>query len=225
LARSDPKDLTNRFVMTKKMSFARVLGISLVLALAGTIYLFRDVYFIGQQVKKLCAEEGGLRIYRKAEVDTKILRTVSPDLKEVKSMLEQGYAAIEGPVYDHTDPEQKKKFLRGTLQKYRFTLKNGVIVKQPINKYSREAMRYGAPLNTTIVNRAIEKNTYFIKDIYTNEVLSEATFFSIFPGIVESKVVGISGFTFTPWFCGDVGRQDLIERTLIVEGGKNRIKN
>jgi hypothetical protein len=222
LARSDPKDLTNRFVMTKKMSFARVLGISLVLALAGTIYLFRDVYFIGQQVKKLCAEEGGLRIYRKAEVDTKILRTVSPDLKEVKSLLEQGYAAIEGPVYDHTDPEQKKKFSQGTLQKYRFTLENGQVVEQPINEYSREAMRYGAPLNTTIVNRAIEKNTYSIKDIYTYEVLSEATFFSIYPGKLESRIIGMSGFTFTPWFCGDVGRQDLIERTLIVKNGRTK---
>jgi hypothetical protein len=212
--------LINRFFMQGRVSFVKTLSISLVLALVGTIYLFRDVYFIGQQAKKLCAAEGGMRIYRTAKVDTKILRTVNPDLEEVRSLLQRGYAAIEGPIYDHTDPEQKKKFSRGTLQKYRFTLKDGVIVRQPINKYSREAMRYGTPLNTTIVNRAIEKNTYFIKDIYTNEVLSEATFFSIFPGIFESKVVGISGFTFTPWFCGDVDRQDLVERTLISKGGR-----
>jgi hypothetical protein len=200
----------NRFVMKRKMSFVKILGISLVLALTGAIYLFKDVYFIGRQAKKLCAEEGGLRIYRTVEVDTIVRGPFQPDLREVKRLLEQGYSSIEGELYNPLtkllkDESREERLERLNRKKYRFTLENGEVKKQPITEYSREAMRYGPDGEVKILNRAIKKTTRAIKDRYTGERLSEATFFSIYPGKVESRIVGMSGFTFTPWFCGDRG--------------------
>jgi hypothetical protein len=202
--------LIDRLFMRRRVSFLKTLSISLVLALAGTIYLFRDVYFIGQQAKKLCAAEGGLQIHRIAKVDTSVGGPFQPDLREVKKLLEKGYSSIEGELYNPLtkllkDESREERRERLNRKKYRFTLENGEVKKQAIIEYSREAMRYGPDGEVKILNRAIKKTTRAIKDRYTGERLSEATFFSIYPGKVESRIVGMSGFTFTPWFCGDRG--------------------
>jgi hypothetical protein len=209
--------LLNRWLLGRRLSGLRILGLAVVLTLGVEAALYSDVYWIGQEAKRLCREEAGLRIYKKPEV--KALKISLPrDNKVIIDLLNLGYPAVEIERWlpkSSADKITMTKKTNKVCKVYRYTLSDGSLKKEEIPAHSEDAVRYRKYTTDKVLSRYFVKTTRFLKDVHTGEVLSEAIHFSIYPGRVDSFFVGVTGFSFTPWFCGDHGYgSDLAVKTL-----------
>lgn len=191
--------VTIRWFEHKKLMIPKGLAISILVVMALEVILFWDVYWVGKEAKRLCEEEGGLHVYRTVEVET---FETSGGANTIRKLLKQGYPSVVA-----TDRSEKPH------QLYRYTLINNQIQREPISEFVSRYRVIGSYKNpshpgrfdypTKVLNRYVKKSRYILEDQKIGEVLGELVYYSIFPGIVDVLLVGMSGLTFTPWFCGD----------------------
>lgn len=162
----------------------KITAVSMGLIIGIFIIVFGDVYLIGQQATKLCKEEGGLHVYKTAEAEGFIGTTY------IEGWSKFGFQYVE-------DQYGGKK--------YRYVMKNGAKEKIEIDQFIGKYFIGGS---RDVINKHIVRTSYSLSKLESKEMLGEVVFFSIYPGWIDSRLVGASGFSFTPWFCGDKNARD-----------------
>lgn len=140
-----------------------------------------DIYRIGQQAKRLCTEQAGLHVYKAAETDG-FLGTSS-----IEYWSDYGFSYVE------TGGTKGRKF--------RVTLRDGEPHYERIPDYQSRYQSRGGMQDQ--VSRHFVRLRYVVEDRQTDELLGELITFTIYPGWLDSLVVGALGFSWSPWICGD----------------------
>lgn len=173
-----------------------------IVSLIAFVVMHVDILFISYKANKICKEQGGMHIYKTAEAEGFIGGV------DIEYWSTQGFKYVEY--------KRRKK-------KYRYVMENGKPKKFEVDKF---LSRYKEIGESKILADYLEKTRYAMIDRETNEILSDLTYFSVYPGWVDGYYYGTSLAAFTPWFCGDkppasTGRvnrwtiSDLIEQTLM----------
>ncbi|MCB1860089.1 MAG: hypothetical protein KDI63_17600 [Gammaproteobacteria bacterium] len=148
---------------------------------AGLSWPFWDVYQIGREVTRLCQAEGGLHIYRTAETDGFL------GAADITYWSKFGFSYVE------------QSYSYGS-EVIRYTLQNGMPIHE---KVAGIKSRYELLSTKYIENSYVERHIDLVRDRATGEVLGELKFFRVAPGKFDNFVYGVTGLTFTPWFCGN----------------------
>lgn len=163
---------------------------AVIISLIPFIVMHWDVAAISYKVNKLCKEQGGMHIYRTAEAEG-FLGDVS-----IEYWSKHGFNFVEYQL-------RKKKL--------RYVMEDGKPKRYEVDHF---ISRYMEIWQSKIIDDHIKMTRYAVIDRETRDVLGERVFFSVYPGWVDRYALGITGLTFTPWFCGDEPDY-LVEKTLI----------
>jgi len=175
-----PMFMFDHWIKTRRVKIPKITIILILIILGIEIYLFKDVYWIGQEAKRLCDEEGGLHVYKTVEVNG------FAGTSSIEYWSKQGFEFVE-----HGSPQGKL---------YKLTMENGHVNKQEINIYSNPYH-----INTRedeILNRYMGKSEYVVSNRKTGEILGKLVKIFIYPGKIDAYLWGKTGFTFIPWVCG-----------------------
>ena len=159
-----------------------------------------DVIWTGITVHKLCKMEGGLHVYKTVEAEG-FLGSGSSE------WIEYGFQFVES------------NFLG---DKFRLTTIAGLSKRTKVESFQSRYEEVGP--ERTVLTNTLARTRYYIKDRQTGEVLSERIYFSIYPGWLDKHFFTITGFTYSPWICGNylfgdnqrkvIPHTELIKRTL-----------
>lgn len=137
-----------------------------------------DVYQIAKEAERLCREEAGLHVYKTVEAEG--VSGIHP----TKAWFEYGFSYIEN-----------ETILGG---KKRYTLQNDVITEEEINSF-RSHYKYST--DSEVLDMPFTRNKKIIQDQQSGEILGQITSFSIYPGWLDSRLLGLLGFTWIPPRC------------------------
>lgn len=191
--------IINRLFFSKQLSLWKLLSITGCILLIASVAMHWDVYLIGQQAKKLCKEEGGLHVYKTVYVDG------FKGAYSIESWSKYGYKYVEAGRKD---------------KKVRYSMRDGKVIEQAVDAFMSN---YEVVHKSMVINKHFKRSRSFVRDRSSGEVLGELVYFSIYPGWVDSRIIGSFGFTFTPWFCGNepmlgvgdrLGYGDVVKATL-----------
>jgi len=193
--------MLDHWIKKRRIRITKGLAIWIIVLFVLEVILFWDVVWVAHEAKRLCKEEGGLHVYKTVEVESLPNQRIIKE-KEINRLLDLGYGYVV-----NSNIENGKEVL------YRYSKENGLLIKREIydfsSRYQMDSNNYGE-----VINRYLKKDVLYVTDKETGCILSEAVLFSIYPGRVDSWLLGKSGLSFTPWFCGDHG-YDLFEKTLL----------
>jgi len=150
---------------------------------------YTDVIYISLKARKLCREEAGLQVYKIMRTD----RVLSP-ISEAENWLKYGFKFVES--------WEKEK-------KVRLSFKDGKITKEDIEYFTvkYQGKTFYKPLNIPIIE---QKETLFVFNsairpldeiISANELLGEIISYSVYPGWLDRRLLGLLGFTWIPPRC------------------------
>lgn len=145
-----------------------------------------EVYYISVEAQRLCRSQAGLHVYR---------------VVDAEGFLEAGgigYWSKYGFKYVESGGGTTR------LIKYRETMQDGKAVTREVHEYiSRYESRTGD--SHVVVGKYFARSSEQVIDRQTNEVLGELVHFSIFPGLLDSIAIGLTGLGsgFNPWSCGN----------------------
>ncbi|TAJ95664.1 MAG: hypothetical protein EPO31_01280 [Gammaproteobacteria bacterium] len=156
-----------------------------------------DVYQISKEARRLCKEEAGLHVYKTVEAEGFLGYAT-----DIEYWSEYGFKYVEG-LYKNN--------------KTRLTLQNGEIVRETIPEY---VSRYQYVTDSKVLTMPFVQGKDIIKDRETDEILGEIVAFTIYPGWLDSRLLGLLGFTWIPPRCdGDYpperGKRTIYFRDLI----------
>jgi len=83
-------------------------------------------------------------------------------------------------------------------KKTRLTFQNGEVVRETISEY---ISLYQYVTDSVVLEVPFNRDTKIIKDRQTGEVLGEIVSFAVYPGWLDSRLLGILGFTWIPPRC------------------------
>ena len=157
----------------------RIISIS-ILWLITFLVGYTDVIYISLKARKLCREEAGLHVYKTVKAEGFLGYAT-----DIKYWSIYGFEYVEG-------------LYKG--QKTRITFQNGEVIKVAIPEYTSN---FEYVTNSKILNDPIVKNIQIIRNRHTYEILGEIVSFKVYPGWIDSWLVGVLGFTWIPPRCDD----------------------
>ena len=166
-----------RLVLRRYQFGLRMLSIIVLWAVA-IVVAYWDVYQISKEARRLCKEEAGLHVY-KTVVAKGFLGSTNID-----------YWAKHGFEYVESLYKEGKKT--------RFTLNQGKVTSETIPGY---VSRYEYTRETQVLAAPFEKEQDMIRDRQTGEILGEVVAFYVYPGWLDSRLLGLVGFTWSPPRC------------------------
>lgn len=172
-------------LLRRRAVWLRILALALLWG--GTVYVgYWDVYQIAKETERLCREEAGLHVFRTVEAEGFL------GVFSIEHWASYGFRYVE---YD----------LRG--KKVRYTIVEGKVEETLVDEFlSRYEYVYdgGVPFGTSF-----NRHSKMVQDRQSEEVLGELVYFSVYPGWIDSRWLGWSGFTFTPRICDNDDPPDL----------------
>lgn len=150
-----------------------------------------EVYYISMEAQRLCHSQAGLHVYRVVEAEGFLGGGMD------KFRAEHGFKYVESGGGDKMS---------------RYTMHDGKVVHQRIQKFiSRYQVTEGD--SHVVVGKYFARTSYQVVDRQTGEVLGDLVVFGIYPSLLDSIAVGLTGMGsgFHPWSCGDApppGRRD-----------------
>lgn len=172
--------LVYRFFLKQRIWRARIVSV-VALWIAAVFVAYGDVFLIAREAQRLCGEEAGMRVYRTVETNG----IIGPlDIREWEG---------KGIEYIEWGSQKHKQYFRERMV-------NGQYVKERVPSFiSRyEVVRQEVALRLPIV---WERESIVERE--TGQVLSEIISFSFYPGWLDSRLLGLVGFTWTPPRCDD----------------------
>ena len=166
-----------RLVLRRFRLGVRIISI-LVLWAFTIVVAYWDVYQISKEARRLCKEEAGLHVNKTVEADG-FLGSVSG----IEKWSIYGFQYVEG-------------LYKG--QKSRAVISEGGILYETVPEYSS---RYQSISEDEKLKEGLVKNKRAIVDRDTGEVLGEEIAITVYPGWLDSRLIGILGFTWTPPRC------------------------
>lgn len=144
---------------------------------AGVFVAYWDVYQIAKETEHLCKEEAGLHVYKTVEAE-----------------------GFLGPINIEYWAKYGFKYVEGLYQnnKTRLMLNDNKIIRETVSDY---ISRYQVKTESKTLDLPIVKTREMILDRQTNETLGEIISFKFYPGWLDSKLLGIMGFTWIPPRC------------------------
>ncbi|MEN8141531.1 MAG: hypothetical protein ABFR97_09945 [Thermodesulfobacteriota bacterium] len=201
LARFVNRSMSNSAVLVKL--FGRSWRATVVFLAALTVIMHLDIIWVAHQVKHLCKEQGGLHIYKTAQVDGFCTRVGDEE------WLQMGFSYVEhdrGYVKYRTDSQNKLKKVDQVECQYELTSKD------------------------EILSYHLKRSSFQVRDRITKDVLGERVSFVIYPSFVDRFLLGVTGFHFSPWRCGDTNTDkgqttrisaiDIVKNTLFPTNNK-----
>jgi len=166
----------NKKLFSNSLSEGKEFCLHVFIVIFSGAILCADTLWIAYKANQLCTSEGGLRIYRTVKAEGFL------GARNIEYWSSKGFVYVEEP-------------------SVRYTMRNGRRYKEVVSK---NISRYRVSLGDEVVlNRYFKKTRYYIDDVVSKDILGELVYFSIYPGWLDSLVIGTTGFTFTPSFCGD----------------------
>ncbi len=152
----------------------------LVLSAAVLTWPLWEVVAIGLEAKKVCAEQGGLRVYKIVEVGG--IRSSS-----IKYWSEYGFSYVESG---------------NSQRKNRWEIINGNIVRKSINEFSTQ---YGVQtgMNSKKINKNFSRTDTRVVNLNNEVILGELTTISIYPSWFDIRMIRLMGGGSTAWQCGN----------------------
>ena len=138
---------------------------------------YTDVIIISLKARKLCREEAGLHVYKTVEAEGFLGAT------DIEYWSQLGFKYVE------------HDFLG---KKTRYSMLNGRVVKEELNTL---LSKYEFVTTLEVIDAPFNRGIKMIKDRVTNEVLGEIVSFAIYPGWLDSRLLGLLGFTWSPAGC------------------------
>jgi len=158
---------------------ARLVTIAILWA-GALLAAFWDVYQIAREAQRLCAEEAGMHVYRTVEAGGFM------GVSDIEYWTEKGFSFVE------------KEF--AGQQRYRYTLVNREVVKEQVEELWS---RYEYTTDSAVLEMPFARTRDLIRDRLTGDVLGEVVAFKKYPGWLDSRFVGLVGFSWTPPRCDD----------------------
>lgn len=138
---------------------------------------YTDVILISLKARKLCREEAGLHVYKTVEAEGFLGAT------DIEHWSQLGFKFVEHDLLG---------------KKTRYSILNGKVIKEEPNTL---ISRYEITTTLEVIETPFNRGRKIIKDRITNEVLGEIVSFAIYPGWLDSKLLGLVGFTWSPAGC------------------------
>ena len=156
--------------------FIKITSITL-LWITTILISYWDVYQISIESERLCKEEAGLHVYETVEVE-----------------------GFLGPINIEYWTEYGFKYVEGAYKgnKTRSTFREGEVVREIIQEYTS---RYQVKTKTDTLKSHFVKRKKMIVDRQTNEILGDLVSFAVYPGWLDSRLLGLIGFTWSPARC------------------------
>ena len=139
---------------------------------------YTDVIYISLKARKLCREEAGLHVYKTVEADGFL------GASNIDYWAEHGFQYLE------------MEFIDG--KKTRYTLVDGKVAKENVDKI---LSNYEYVTDLEILKAPFNSSRKMIRDRKTREVLGEIISFAVYPGWLDSRLLGILGLTWSPAGC------------------------
>ncbi len=137
-----------------------------------------DVYQISKEAERLCREEAGLHVYKTVEAEGLV------GLSSIDYWSQYGFEYLE------------KESIGG--QKTRFMLVDGEVVFEEVEDF---LSRYEFFTKLEVIEKPFNRGRKIIKDRQTGEVLGEIVSFAVYPGWLDSRLLGILSFSWSPAGC------------------------
>ena len=144
------------------------------------IIAYGDVLSIAWHAKKLCRAEAGPHVFRTAETDGFL------GYGDILVWAPYGFTYVEGQQYG------------SGAGYFRATMKDG---KPSDERIQKPTSQYEFARDSKIVLRSIVRDSEIVRDRRTQEILGEQVSFAIYPGWIDKKFIGLTGFTFIPPIC------------------------
>jgi hypothetical protein len=164
--------ILKRFNLTVKMTGIASIWITAIFV------AYWDVYQISKEAERLCREEAGLHVYKAVEAEGFLGAT------GIEYWSEYGFQYIEN-----------ETIMGG---KKRYTLQNGEVVKENVKKF---ISRYENSKDMKTLLRYFNRHRKIIRDRKTGELLGEIVSFAVYPGWLDSRLIGLLGFSWSPKAC------------------------
>jgi hypothetical protein len=171
--------MLDHWIKTRRIKIPKGLAIWIIVLFVLEVILFWDVAWVAHEAKRLCKEEGGLHVYKSTYSDGFVGTT------DINYWSNYGFKYVEDEL---------------SGRKFRFYLKNGKREKERISKFKSI---YKISNRDERLNRYIKKTNYRVKNLITDQISGELVNFIIYPGKVDSFLLGKTGLTFVPWICGN----------------------
>ena len=139
---------------------------------------YADVIYISLKARKLCREEAGLHVYKTVEAEG-FLGSISIDYWS-----KYGYKYVEDLYRDN--------------KKTRFILKEGKVISETIPQF---ISRYEYVRKSEVLKAPFTRDKDMIRDRQTGEILGEIVAYYVYPGWLDSRLVGLLGFSWSPPRC------------------------
>jgi len=159
--------------------------------IAAIFIAYWDVYQISVEAERLCRDEAGLHVYKTVEAEG-FLGYAS----DIEYWSEYGFSYIEG-------------FYKN--KKTRLTFQNREVVRETISEY---ISLYEYVTESRVLGAPFVRGKDIIKNRKTGETLGEIVAFKIYPGWLDSRLLGVLGFTWIPPRCDGYYRPDRQKRTI-----------
>lgn len=137
-----------------------------------------DVYQISKEARRLCKEEAGLHVYKTVEAESFLGSVVG-----IENWSKYGFQYVEG-------------LYKG--QKTRVMYKEDKVVYETIPEYTSQ---YQSLSEEKVIKGSFVKTRRVILDRQTGEILGEEIAFKVYPGWLDSRLLGVLGFTWIPPRC------------------------
>ena len=161
----------------KRSSIRKLIATFVVLELGIFGIVYWDIIIAGNQVSKMCHEQGGMHIYKTVEADG------MAGLFDIQYWSEYGFSYVE-----YVD--SRDEIIRSTLI-------NGKVVKEKVNEISSQYIRQTKRENVArLVDKSfIIKIAHSVVDRSNGDTLGELVYFTIDQGWADHWVPG----EYTPW--------------------------
>lgn len=137
-----------------------------------------DVYQIAKKAERLCRDEAGMHVYKTVEAEGFLGYAT-----DIEQWSEYGFSYVEG---------------RYKNKKTRLSIKDGEVIRETVPKYISLYQYTG---DSEVLEEPFVKTKDLIKVRKTNEILGEVIAFKVYPGWLDSRLLGILGFSWTPPRC------------------------
>jgi hypothetical protein len=158
---------------------ARLVTIA-ILWVGAFIAAYWDVYRIAREARRLCNTEAGMYVHRTVEAEGFM------GVSDIEHWAEKGFRFVEMEFAGQ--------------QRYRYALVGGEVVKEHVDELRS---RYEYTTDSTVLEMPFVRTRDLIRDRSTGEVLGEVVAFKKYPGWLDSRFVGLLGFSWTPPRCDD----------------------
>ena len=149
--------------------------------IAAVIVAYGDVFLIAMEAKRLCGEEAGMKIYRTIKAEG-ILGYVS-----VRDHQDHGIKYVESAT------SSGRPLLRESIE-------NGEYKEERIDVFTSQVQ---LARNETRLSVGSVRVQDLLIERSTGSMLAEIIAFEFYPGWIDSRLLGLLGFSWTPPRCDD----------------------